>query len=240
MEKAEANKHRAHCLILPFPIQGHINPMIQFSKRLADKGIRITLAATKNLLKTTQEFSGSISVETISDGFDEGRTAGGNLEAYLNRFQQVGTETLAELLEKLRNSGCPVDCVIYDPFLPWGLVVAKKFGLFGAPFFTQSCSVNIIYYNIHKGQLKVPLSDEEILVPGLPPLEISDMPSFVRDQETHPGSFELLVNQFQNVEEADFVFVNSIYELEEEVCALLSIYPLLLFVLNLESHILNN
>ncbi|XP_011082052.1 UDP-glycosyltransferase 74F2-like [Sesamum indicum] len=221
MDNREENRHKPHCLVLPFPIQGHINPMLQFSKRLSHKGIRITLAATKHLFKTTQQFSGSISVETISDGFDEGK-ADVDLDPYLARFEQVGTETLSELLDKLRDSGRPVDCVIYDPFLPWAVVVAKKHGLVGAAFFTQSSSVNSIYYNVYKGQLKVPLLDKEIAVAGLPLLEISDVPSFVRDQDSHPGSFELVLNQFRNVEEADFVFVNSFYELEEEVTDLMA------------------
>lgn len=217
MEKAKVKK--PHCLILPFPIQGHINPMIQFSKRLAHKGARITLITTKYLSNTMQHISSSIPVETISDGFDEGGMDILNqLDVYVERFQRVGSESLSELLIKLKKSGCPVDCVIYDAFIPWGLDVAKKVGVLGAAFFTQSCAVDIIYYNVYKKQLKVPPLEKEILLPGLPvPLEISDMPTFVCNQETHPGAFDCLVNQFQNVEEADYVFVNSIYELEEEV-----------------------
>ncbi|KAL0330129.1 UNVERIFIED_CONTAM: UDP-glycosyltransferase 74E2 [Sesamum radiatum] len=216
MDKREENRQKPHCLLLPYPLQGHINPMLQFSKRLSHKGIRITLAATKYLSKTTQQFSGSISVETFSDGFDEGQ-GDVELDPYLARFEQVGTETLSELLDKLRDTGRPVDCVIYDPFLPWAVVVAKKHGLVGAAFFTQSSSVNSIYYNVYKEPLKVPLLDKEIVVTGLPLLDISDVPSFLRDQDSHPGSLELVLNQFRNVEETDFVFVNSFYELEEEV-----------------------
>lgn len=217
MEKAEANEHKPHCLILPYPIQGHINPMIQFSKRLADKGITITFAATKALLNSTHDFPRSISVDTISDGYDQGKGSSITLPEYRERFEQVGKETLCQLLQKLQKSGCPVDCVVYDPFLPWGLAVAKSFGLFGAAFFTQACYVNIIYYQIYKGLLRIPVLDREILIPGLPTLEISDMPSFVLDQDKYPGSLQLLVDQFQGVEDADFVFVNSVYELEEEV-----------------------
>ncbi|KAL8521688.1 hypothetical protein ACS0TY_011992 [Phlomoides rotata] len=214
MEKEAPN---SHCLILPFPIQGHINPMIQFSKRLSSKGVRITIAATKNLLRTTHDFpTGSVFVDAISDGFDYGRSPDVSLEAYLDIFRRVGAESLSHLLDELKNKGFPVDCVIYDPFLPWGLVVAKKLGILAAPFFTQSSSVNVIYYSICKGQLKVPILEKEILVAGLPALEISDVPSFVRDPTSHPGSFELTLSQFQNVEDADFVFVNSFYELEEE------------------------
>ncbi|KAK4349512.1 hypothetical protein RND71_032267 [Anisodus tanguticus] len=47
--------HKAHCLILPYPMQGHINPMLQFSKRLQSKGVKITIAPTKSFLKTMKE-----------------------------------------------------------------------------------------------------------------------------------------------------------------------------------------
>ncbi|KAL0346075.1 UNVERIFIED_CONTAM: UDP-glycosyltransferase 74B1 [Sesamum radiatum] len=63
---------KAHCLILPHPTQGHINPMLQFAKRLTRKHIKVTLALTRFLLRTTAGFSGgSIFVRAISDGFDE-------------------------------------------------------------------------------------------------------------------------------------------------------------------------
>ncbi|KAI3443954.1 hypothetical protein Pfo_000619 [Paulownia fortunei] len=214
-------EYKAHCLILPNQLQGHINPMLQFSKRLAEKGIKITLAVTRYMFKAMQEFSsGSISVETISDGFDEGwkGDSAQNLQEYLARFQQVGTETLAELVEKLKNSGQALDCVIYDPFIPWSLDVAKKFGLVGAAFFTQSSSVNSIYYHVHEGQIKLPLSKNQVFnLPGLPPLEPSDMPSFLYDFGSYPGALELLVNQFNNIGKADWFFVNTFYKLEEEV-----------------------
>ncbi|XP_057799229.1 UDP-glycosyltransferase 74E1-like [Salvia miltiorrhiza] len=203
----------AHCVILPYPIQGHINPMIQFSKRLAHKGIAVTFAVTEDV--PVNEFSASISVETISDGY-HGNRADAALPEYLLIFRKAGTESLSKLIEKLREEGRPVDCVVYDAFLPWGLSVARDFGLFGAAFFTQSCCVNIIYYNIFKGLLKVPVLEKEISVAGLPALAVSDLPSFVLDQEAHPGSLELALSQFEGVEDCEFVFVNSVYELEEE------------------------
>ncbi|KAI5656463.1 hypothetical protein M9H77_25256 [Catharanthus roseus] len=81
--------YRAHCLILPHPIQGHINPMLQFSKRLQNQSIKITLAATKFLFKTIQDASDTISVYTISDGFDEvGFKPTENSESYFHTFQR--------------------------------------------------------------------------------------------------------------------------------------------------------
>jgi len=218
MEK-ERNAYRAHCLVLTFPSQGHINPMLEFSKRLEHKGLKVTLVTTNFISKTIYKEATSIALETISDGYDEGgRAQAESIQAYLERFRRVGSQTLAELLEKFSSSGCPVDCVVYDAFLPWALGVAKKFGLVGATFFTQSCAIGNIYYHVHKGVLKVPLSETEILLPGSPPLEPQDMPSFIyRFGISYPAFFDMVVSQFSNIDQADWILCNTFYELEQEV-----------------------
>lgn len=210
---------KAHCLILPYPLQGHINPMLQFSKRLQQEGIKITVAITKFFFKKLQKVSCSFSVETISDGFDGGKDETVDLESYLDTFQRVGSETLSELVLKLQNSGdSPVDCIVCDPFLPWVLDVAQKFGISGAVFFTQSCAVDNIYYHIYKGMLKLPFVENEVVrVHGLPPLAPSDLPSFVSDCGSYPPLLRMVVNQFMNFEKADWLFINTFYELENEV-----------------------
>ncbi|KAI3948028.1 hypothetical protein MKW92_022806, partial [Papaver armeniacum] len=72
----------------------------------------------------------------------------------------------------------PVNCIIYDVFLPWALHVAKQFGLVGGSFFTQSCVVNNIYYLFEKGLLKIDhntVANSDVLIPGLPiPLQVVD------------------------------------------------------------------
>ncbi|KAH0647154.1 hypothetical protein KY285_032402 [Solanum tuberosum] len=206
--------HKAHCLILPFPLQGHINPMLQFSKR-----IKITIAPTKSFLKNMNELSTSVSIETISDGYDDGgiyQTE--NFLAYTTRFKEVGSDTLAQLIQKLANSGCPVNCIVYDPFLPWAVEVAKNFGLISAAFFTQNCAVDNIYYHVHKGVIKLPptQNEEEILIPGFSStIEASDVPTFVINPEAE-RILEMLVNQFSNLDKVDWVLINSFYELEKE------------------------
>ncbi|KAK7859314.1 udp-glycosyltransferase 74f2 [Quercus suber] len=138
MEKETNIAYNAHCLVLSYPTQGHLNPMHEFSKCLKHKGVKVTLVITRPMSKTIHKEASSIALETISDGFDEGGIAHAeSIQAYLERFWQVGSQTLAELLEKLSSSssGNPVDCIVYDAFLPWALDVAKKFGLVGAFFF---------------------------------------------------------------------------------------------------------
>lgn len=226
METTKTNNNaprRAHCLALAFPTQGHANPMLHFCKRLQQyQGIKITLATTnfffKNLKKVPES---SISVETYSDGFDNGHKDIQSSKDYLDSLRVVGTQTLCELIEKLEARGDHVDFIVYDSMLPWALDVAKRYGLGGACFLTQNLAVDTIYYYVKKGRLKLPLLENEdnvIRLPGLPLLDPLDMPSFVYEYGYgDPHKFDLVMGQFSNMKEADWVFCNTFYELEKEV-----------------------
>lgn len=220
MEK-EIKNQIPHCLIIPYPTQGHINPMLQFSKRLLQKGLKVTLVNTISSSKTfkTINLNTSIEFETISDGFDDGGlTAAKNIETYIETFRRTGSQTLTQLLHKLTKSNNSIDCVIHDAFLPWVVDVAKEFELYVAVFLTQACCVNSINFHAFKGWLDLPLLEKEIVLPGLPKLEAADLPSFLYKYGTHPGYFDILTNQFSMIDQVDWVLANTFYELEPEVC----------------------
>ncbi|MED6117984.1 hypothetical protein PIB30_115155, partial [Stylosanthes scabra] len=120
------NGKAVHCVVLAYPAQGHINPMNQFSKRLQHQGVKVTLVTTLFYVKSLKHFPPSMSFDTISDGYDNGRQGEGlKHSVYVEVFKQKGSQTLSELLDKCADSGYPVDCIIYDAFLPWVLDVAK-------------------------------------------------------------------------------------------------------------------
>ncbi|MCL7022723.1 hypothetical protein MKW94_013167 [Papaver nudicaule] len=192
MEKVEWKAFREHILVLPYPLQGHINPILQFSKRLASKHVKVTLALTKYIAKTMKIQVGPLNIETISDGYDD-------------RIQCSDDDIL-------------VSCVVYDSFVPWVLDVTQKLNLIGAVFFTQSLAVASIYYYLYRGLLMVPVPDGEMIsIPGLPLLNILELPSFISDIESFPHFLRLLVNQFSNIDKADLVLFNTFDELEPEV-----------------------
>ncbi|MED6201723.1 hypothetical protein PIB30_097918, partial [Stylosanthes scabra] len=219
MEKNKnIDSRRPHCLVLSYPAQGHINPMIQFSKLLVHEGIKVTLATTSFYSKSLQKMPPYISLESISDGFDNGGfDEAGSFKAYLGRFWKVGPRSLCELMEKLAKLGNPIDCVIYNSFFPWALDVAKKFGVVGASYFTQNLGVNSIYYHVQLGEIKVPLmEDDEISLPYMPKLQLGDLPSFFLTYDEDPVLLELLLGQFSNIDKADWILCNAIYELDQE------------------------
>ncbi|KAF5728764.1 putative UDP-glucosyltransferase 74F2 [Tripterygium wilfordii] len=225
-------KRAHHVVVVPYPSQGHYNPMLQFSKRLVSKGLKATLAITRFISRSLNHNNppGSVQIDTISDGFDDG----GAKEDYVKRFQAAGSKTLADLIIKYKNTSHPVDCIVYDAVLPWALDVAQQFGLVGAAFVTHMAAVNYIYYNAHHKLLPLPVVSSPVTIPGLPPLEIRDLPSFIYAADSYPAYLELVLAQFSNMNKADYVLVNTFYKLEEQVvdamskvwgCPLLTIGP---------------
>lgn len=208
-----------HILVLPYPGQGHINPLLQFAKRLASKGVKATVATTHYTVKSIQV--AGIAVEPISDGFDQGGfTQSQNEESYLKSFKDNGAKTLSQLIQKYQDSSLPITCIIYDSFLPWALDVAQQHGILGASFFTNSAAVCAIFSHIHNGTLALPVyveDDEPLVLPGLPPLKACDVPGFIKAPESYPAYLAMKLSQFSNLEKADFVFANSFQELEGKV-----------------------
>ncbi|KAM7497040.1 hypothetical protein LguiA_021454 [Lonicera macranthoides] len=147
------------------------------------------------MFNTAHTISDSIAIETISNGYNEGGIAQAeSVEAYSTKFKKVGSETLGQVVDKLRAQGHPIDCIIYDPALPWVLDVAKSFNLVGATFSTQSCACHSSPQICHR---------------------LSMILGHIR------LSFETVVNQFSNMDKADWVLCNTFNKLEKEVVDLM-------------------
>ncbi|KNA22085.1 hypothetical protein SOVF_037300 [Spinacia oleracea] len=219
--------HKAHVLVLPYPAQGHINPMLQFSKRLSSKGIKPTLSPTIYISKSMQtttiptHYGPPIQIRPISDGYDDGGyNQAESTAVYLDSLRTNGSVSLAHLIKKLHEEGDSVKAIIYDGFLPWALDVAKQFGLVGVVFFTQACTVNSIYYHVQRGLIQLPLSGHDstkVSVPGAPELHPWEAPSFVHSYGSYPFWFDVVLGQFSNIDQADWVLCNIFYDMEKEV-----------------------
>ena len=77
-----------HVLVFPYSVRtGHINPMLQFSKRLASKVVRVTFVITTSSSKSIQVHANhSINDEIISDGSEEPENSEG-IEAHVEHFK---------------------------------------------------------------------------------------------------------------------------------------------------------
>ncbi|CAN6182985.1 unnamed protein product [Urochloa humidicola] len=217
-----------HVLLLPNPSQGHINPILQFGKRLAARpGVRCTLAVTRFVLSQSGGDGGeqptgggaAVHVAAISDGCDRGGfDEVDRVEAYTARLEAAGSETVGALLRSKAALGRPVHALVYDAFLPWAQRVARRHGAACAAFFTQPCAVNVAYGHAWAGLVQAPLvaGDGALELPGLPPgLTPRDLPTFMTDPK-HRAYLDLLMNQFIGLDTADYVLVNSFYELQPQ------------------------
>uniref|UniRef100_A0ACD5YFY7 Uncharacterized protein n=1 Tax=Avena sativa TaxID=4498 RepID=A0ACD5YFY7_AVESA len=215
-----------HVVLLPYPSQGHVHPLLQFAKRLAYHGLRPTLAVTRHILATCTPDAaslGAVRLAAVSDGCDAGGFGQCNdVTVYLSLLESAGSETLADLLRAEAAAGRPVRAVVYDAFLPWARGVAQRHGAAAAAFFTQPCAVNVVYGHVWSERVRVPVEAGATVVrlPGLPALEPEGLPWFLKvGPGMYPAYFEMVMSQFKGLELADDVLVNSFYELEPEEAA---------------------
>ncbi|KAM0878669.1 hypothetical protein ACQ4PT_034737 [Festuca glaucescens] len=207
-------------LLLPFPgMQGHANPMLQLGRRLAYHGLRPTLVLTRYVLSTTAPSDCPFPVAAISDGFDAGGIAScPDTAEYLRRMEAAGSDTLARLL-----LADDVRVLVYDSHLPWARRVARDAGVAAAAFMTQMCAVDVIYGDARAGRVALPLTDGSALRRrGVLSMDLGpeDVPPFVAEPEWYPAFTDSALGQFDGLEEADDVLVNSFRELEPEHCSM--------------------
>lgn len=210
--------YKAHVMVLAYHGQGHINPMVQFSKRLASKGMKVTVSAMLSTTKAMKSESSSVIFESIYDDTTEGGVAAhGGFKAFLDRFEASGSRNLAELIKKQEISEYPVKCLVYDANLPWALAIAKDFAIPGGAFFTQSCAAIASYYPMHYDILEKPLPLPAFSMPGLPPPKLPNVQSLGAVAGKHSPIIKQICKQFNNIEDAEWVLFNSFDKLEEEV-----------------------
>lgn len=219
-EMEEERGYRAHVVVLPFHGLGHINPMFQLSKRLASKGLKITVATTVSSMRSMQAGGpgGSITFEPIYDDCIEGGLGGpGWLLGFMERFKASAERCLPDLV-KNNSESYPVKCLVYDANLPWALNIAKQLGVSGVAFFTQSCAAIASYYPMYMDMSDQQLSVPAFSMPGLrQPDQIPSCLAFGSDAGRYHPIIRIILDQFSNIDKADWILFNSFDKLEEEV-----------------------
>ncbi|KAI6696024.1 hypothetical protein NL676_023734 [Syzygium grande] len=227
-QKKESTLKLTHVLVLTYPAQGHLNPMLEFSKRLASKGLNVALIIpisepSMSLHSTNHHATSSIKIEHISDGFEGMDTDKLSLDVYVELFRVSVRKSLTSFIEQHQSSqDNPAKVLVYDSVMPWALDLAIQHGMHGASFFTQSCVVSAIYYHVHRGTLQLPLEDSQgrghvSVPPVMSNLRLNDLPSFVVNVDAYPEFVKLMLDQLSNVMRANWLLFNTFTELELEV-----------------------
>lgn len=220
MNQDTAEQHyKAHIVVLPYHGQGHINPMLQFSKRLAAKRIKVIIATTLSITNTLHAASSShssITFESIYDDCTQGGVAGpGGFKGFLDRFEAVGSRNLIELITNTHEG---VKCLVYDANIPWASNVAAELGIARAAFFTQSCAYVASMYPMYCKWSGVPPLVPFLSMTELPEIRLPNLPSLGGETAgEYPPIIKFILRQFDNSKTADWVLFSSFHKLEEEV-----------------------
>ncbi|KAL5582180.1 hypothetical protein UlMin_014622 [Ulmus minor] len=233
-----------HLLVLPFPAQGHVKPLMTFSQKLAHNGFKITFVNTDFIHKRVLEAMGgddqmglknNIDLVSIPDGLgpEEDRNEFGPLcDAML--------ETMPEKLEKLirningEDDENKISCVVAEVNMGWVIEVVAKMGIKGAVVWPGSAAFFAFVFHKRKfiddgivGSDGFPTKKQMIkLTNDMPALETSELPWLVGKHSTSKNlGFEYVDSYIQGCKLADWWLCNTTYNLES---AALSLFPKLL------------
>jgi len=151
-----AGTKKPHALLIPFPIQGHINPFLKLAKILHNKGFYITFVNTefnhKRLLKSIgpnvvnglQDFH----FETIPDGLPptNNMDATQSIPALCDSTSKNCLVPFCNLVSKLNDP--PVTCIISDGIMSFTIQASQQFGLPNIFFWAHSACVFMTYKQI--------------------------------------------------------------------------------------------
>ncbi|CAI8584711.1 unnamed protein product [Vicia faba] len=218
-----AEKTNINILMVSMALQGHVNPMLNFAKHLVIKGVHVTIATTEEgrarmLKNADQNLSDSgIRLEFFSDGlsidFDRSDT-----KTVINTIREKGPKNLSNLIDRLSKNQT-FSCVIVNPFVPWAVDVVAEYQIPCALLWIQASACYSIYYRYFKNTDVFPkLEDpnEKVQLPGLPTLEVRDLPSMILPSS--PVQFKEVMSDFiKALDKVKWVLGASFFEIEEEI-----------------------
>lgn len=140
---------KQHVIVLPYPSQGHITPMMQLAKLLHSEGFHVTFVNTEFNHNRFIRNKGSDSLkglpdfrfETIPDGLPPSdRDATQDLPALWSSIRKTCLAPFLELLGKLNSSGNvpQVTCVVSDGIMGFGAKAARILGIPDVQLWTAS------------------------------------------------------------------------------------------------------
>ncbi|KAI6675642.1 hypothetical protein NL676_003548 [Syzygium grande] len=147
-----------HVLVIPYPGQGHVTPLLKLSHCTADYGVKVTLVNTKSIHAPVMaanpgldEGSNQIKFVAIPDGLETDKERKDSTK-WLESMSRVMPGHLQELIEKVKeqsngNEDEQISFTIVDLAAGWALEVAERMGIERAGFW--AASVSTLALNLH-------------------------------------------------------------------------------------------
>ncbi|KAG1335546.1 UDP-glycosyltransferase 73C6-like [Cocos nucifera] len=220
---------KPHFILVPLAAQGHIIPMVDLARLLAERGARVSLVTTpvnaarnKAIINRVDE-SGlpvhfvELQFPCAEAGLPEGcenmdlLPSSDHIKTFFDALRLL-REPLARYVQAQRPRPT---CMITDSSCPWAADVARELGMPRFIFHGPSCfvMVSFILMQLHGIYDRITDDFEPILIPGLPqPIEVTkaQAPGFFN----LPGWEKLRSEVLQAELTADGVVMNTFEDLE--------------------------
>ncbi|RVW85596.1 UDP-glycosyltransferase 83A1 [Vitis vinifera] len=227
---------RPHVLIIPFPAQGHVTPLMKFAYQISDHGIKVTFVNSDFIheklvaaLPDEDEARSRIGLASIPDGLGPGEDRKDPLKS-TDSILRVMSGHLKELIEKVNNSNDneKITCVIADTTVGWALEVAEKMGIESVAFCPCGPGSLALVFDIPRlieaGHVNGSLLNEELicLAKDIPAFSSNRLPwgcpSNLTVQEI---LFRLALQCIPVKNLSNWLLCNSVYELDSSACDLI-------------------
>lgn len=131
MEKQEAKKVGRRLVLVVYPFQGHINPMLQLATILNSKGFSITVMHPEFNSPNVSKHS-HFTFVPIPDGLSKTNVSTENAVPTISALKKNCEDPLQRYLEQMleaEDSHDRVACVVYDGLMHFAQVVADRLKL---------------------------------------------------------------------------------------------------------------
>ncbi|KAL3733137.1 hypothetical protein ACJRO7_022631 [Eucalyptus globulus] len=245
---------KPHAVCIPYPAQGHINPMLNLAKLLHHRGFHVTFVNTEynhsRLLRSRGPSSldglPSFRFRTIPDGLPPSDVADAtqDIPALCQSTSKFCLPYFRDLLERLNEESTtsgspPVSCVVSDGVMSFTLDAAEAIGVPEVLFWTTSACgfMGYVQYRnlIDKGL--TPLKDASYLtngyldtiidwIPGMRNIQLRDLPSFIQTTDPDDLMIHFVLRETERAKRASAIVFNTFDRLEHEVLdALKAMFP---------------
>ncbi|XP_068656723.1 UDP-glycosyltransferase 83A1-like [Aristolochia californica] len=145
-KSSQSSMGKPHAVLVPFPAQGHVLPLMELSHRLVDRGFRVTFVCTEfdharivaSMQKEAHQSVDGIRLLSVPDGLDPDDDRGdlGRLCAFvLGFFEHLLEDLMRKINEREEDK---IFCVIADLCVSAVLSVPKKMGIPAVGFWGPS------------------------------------------------------------------------------------------------------
>ncbi|XP_058200937.1 UDP-glycosyltransferase 75C1-like [Rhododendron vialii] len=222
-EREEAMDDRIRLLLVTFPVQGQINPSLQFAKRLVKMGVNVTFVTAFSVLNRITKSASATPQGLTFSGYSDGYDDGSKLAEPVGKDVKINwSKAVAELIKSEAERGQLFIHVVYTTFLPWVGQIARALNVPSTFLWIQPATILDVYYYYFNGYRDAIRSNTNnptsaVELPGLPLLTGNDLPSILLDSsafdwgvlpimEEHIGildgetNHKVLVNTFDALE----------------------------------------